>query len=114
MQPTTDTESSSPPKVTASPPSAGSSSRGDIDESKQKDYWRRNVQIVLALLAVWAFVSFGCGIILAPWLNQFTLPLTHYPLGFWFAQQGSILTFVALVFTYVFLMNRLEHEEGMD
>ena len=47
------------------------------------------------LLSIWAFVSFGCGILLAPWLNGFQLPFTEYPLGFWFAQQGSIYVFVA-------------------
>ena len=29
-----------------------------------------------------AFVSFGCGILLSPWLDQWTLPGTGFPLGF--------------------------------
>ena len=49
------------------------------------------------LLALWAAVSFGAGILLADWLNQFRLPLTGFPLGFWFAQQGSIVTFVICI-----------------
>lgn len=77
-------------------------------------YWGRNLRLVGILLAIWAFVSFGCGIILADFLNQFTLPLTSYPLGFWFAQQGSIFTFVILIFTYVVLMNRIEADEGLE
>lgn len=91
-----------------------SSADRDIKEDVIHDYWAKNVRLVGILLSIWAFVSFGCGIVFAPWLNNFTLPLTSYPLGFWFAQQGSILTFVVLVFTYVYLMNRLEHDEGMD
>ncbi|MBC23720.1 MAG: hypothetical protein CMJ32_07375 [Phycisphaerae bacterium] len=68
---------------------------------------------ILLLLSIWAFVSFGCGILLAPWLNNFTLPGTMYPLGFWFAQQGSIYIFVILIFVYVLLMNRLDRKYGV-
>jgi len=66
------------------------------------------------LLAIWAFVGLGCGVLFADTLNQFTLPGTGYPLGFWFAQQGSIVTFVVLILIYALAMNRLDrihHEE---
>ena len=71
-------------------------------------YWRANIRIVLALLAVWALVSFGCGIWFKEFLDQYTLPGTGFKLGFWFAQQGSIYVFVVLIFIYVWLMNRLD------
>ena len=73
------------------------------EESKanRASYFRANVTLIAILLVIWAVVSFGCGIILAPWLNQFNLPGTQYPLGFWFAQQGSIYVFVLLIFVYV-------------
>lgn len=77
-------------------------------------YWRSNVRIMIILLAIWAGVSFGCGILFADWLNQFNLPGTGFPLGFWFAQQGSILAFVFCILAYCLLMNRLDrrhHEE---
>ena len=80
----------------------------------RREYWRRNLQLVLRLLAVWAFVSFGCGIFLHPWLDQWRVPGTAFPLGFWFAQQGSILTFVVLVFVYARRMNQLDKEFGVD
>jgi len=35
-------------------------------------------------------------------------------LGFWFAQQGSILIFVALIFFYGWRMNRLDKEFGLE
>lgn len=66
------------------------------------------------LLTVWAVVSLGCGILLADELNNYNLPGTGYPLGFWFAQQGSILVFVVLILVYAICMNRLDrqhHEE---
>ena len=77
-------------------------------------YWRTNLRIMLVLLIVWASVSFGCGILLADWLNQFKLPFTGFPLGFWFAQQGAIICFALCILVYCISMNRLDrrhHEE---
>ena len=73
-----------------------------------KEYWSFNIKFVSILLFIWAFVSFGCGIIFAPWLDQFKLIGTEYPLGFWFAQQGSIYIFVLLIIAYVIVMNRVD------
>jgi len=73
-----------------------------------EEYWRNNLRIMAVLLLVWAFSSFGCGILFADWLNQFYLPLTGFPLGFWFAQQGSIVIFVLCILIYCLAMNRLD------
>ena len=75
-------------------------------------YWRRNVTFMAALLCVWALVSLGCGILFADALNAFRLG--GFPLGFWFAQQGSILVFVVLVFSYSRRMNKLDREFGVE
>jgi len=75
-------------------------------------YWRRNVALMGVLLAVWALVSLGCGVLLADRLNAWHLG--GFPLGFWFAQQGSILCFVVLILVYALAMTRLDrihHEE---
>ncbi|NNF38054.1 MAG: DUF4212 domain-containing protein [Gemmatimonadetes bacterium] len=77
-------------------------------------YWRANVRLVLLLLAVWFAVSYGAGILFVDVLDRFTLPGTEVPLGFWFAQQGSIYVFVALIFVYVVRMNRMDREFGVD
>ncbi|WP_158856106.1 DUF4212 domain-containing protein [Lunatibacter salilacus] len=77
-------------------------------KQRMKDYWRRNIKIVLSLIAVWFIVSFGFGILLVDQLNVFRLG--GFKLGFWFAQQGSIFTFVILIFIYVVKMNRLDEE----
>lgn len=71
-------------------------------------YWKRNVRLLLSLLVIWFVVSFGCGILFVDFLNQFTMG--GFPLGFWFAQQGSIYTFVILIFVYVWQMNKLDRE----
>ena len=64
--------------------------------SKSKEYWKANIQLVIICIAIWFVVSFGFGILLAEPLNG--IRLGGYKLGFWFAQQGSIYTFVALIF----------------
>ncbi|HSG48480.1 MAG TPA: DUF4212 domain-containing protein [Longimicrobiales bacterium] len=81
--------------------------------SSERTYWRRNVRLVLTLLAVWFAASYGAGVLFAEFLNRFRIPGTGFPLGFWFAQQGSIYVFVALIFVYVFRMNRLDREFGV-
>jgi putative solute:sodium symporter small subunit len=77
-------------------------------------YWRKNKRYVGALLLVWFVVSYCFGILLAEPLNRITIPGTGFPLGFWFAQQGSIYVFVVLVFVYVWLMNRLDRAYEVD
>ena len=80
--------------------------------SKVKVYWKKNISIVLSLLAVWFFVSFGMGILLVDVLDNFRI--FGFKLGFWMAQQGSIFCFVILIFVYVYRMNKLDHQYDMD
>ena len=77
-------------------------------------YWRKNLTYVGMLLVVWFVISYGAGILFVEPLNRIRLPGTGFPLGFWFAQQGSIYVFVVLIFVYVYLMNRLDREFGVD
>ena len=69
-------------------------------------HWRSNVRLTLILLCFWAAVGLGCGVLLADWFNQFTF--LGFPLGFWFAQQGAIVTFVVLILIYALAMGRLD------
>ena len=104
----------SDPSSSPSAPGDGAGSGSDGLRDDGAAYWRANVRLLLCLLAIWFFVSFGCGILLAPTLNQFMLPGTGFPLGFWFAQQGSIYAFVVLIFVYVVLMNRMDRRFGVQ
>jgi putative solute:sodium symporter small subunit len=72
------------------------------------EYWRRNIRLVTGCLIVWFVVSFGFGILLVAPLNA--INLGGYRLGFWFAQQGSLYIFVALIFFYANRMNKLDRE----
>lgn len=82
------------------------------DKAKIKAYWNTNLRYLFILLLIWFLVSYGCGILLVDWLNQFRLG--GFKLGFWFAQQGAIFTFVILIFVYVRLMNKLDKKYDVD
>jgi putative solute:sodium symporter small subunit len=75
-------------------------------------YWKANLKILICLLSIWFLVSFGFGILFSDWLDQFRIG--GFKLGFWFAQQGSIYVFIILIFTYVYLMNRLDKKFSKD
>ena len=83
-----------------------------MDQSQRQEYWRRNLRLMASLLAVWALVSFGAGIIFVEQLNK--VSFMGFPLGFWFAQQGSIIVFVILIAIYVWRMDKLDAEYGID
>ena len=77
-----------------------------------KNYWRENLKLVFLCLIIWFTVSFGFGIFAVEWLNQFRIG--GFKLGFWFAQQGSIYTFLALIFFYVYRMNQLDKKYNVE
>lgn len=82
------------------------------DPEKQQAYWRENLRYLVILLTIWFLVSFGAGILFKDALNAFTMG--GFKVGFWFAQQGSMVVFVFLIFAYVFLMNRLDKKYQYD
>ena len=75
-------------------------------------YWRANLGLMAKLLAVWFVTSYGLGILFVEPLNRFNLG--GFPLGFWFAQQGSIYVFVVLILIYARRMDQLDKEHGVD
>ena len=73
-----------------------------------QEYWKKNLRLLTILLVVWFVVSYGFGILLAEPLNS--IKIGGFKLGFWFAQQGAIYVFIALIFIYVHRMNKLDKE----
>ncbi|MDX5372722.1 MAG: DUF4212 domain-containing protein [Pseudomonadaceae bacterium] len=71
-------------------------------------YWKANLRLMLTLLVIWFAVSFGAGVLFVEQLNA--INFFGFPLGFWFAQQGSIYTFVVMIFFYVWKMNQLDRK----
>ncbi len=71
-------------------------------------YWSTTKRLLFSILIVWFLCSYGAGILFVEFLNQFKIG--HYPLGFWFAQQGSIYIFIALIFYYAWKMGRIDKQ----
>ena len=74
-------------------------------------HWRDNRRAMVVLLAVWFVVSYGLGILAVEPLNRFALG--GFPLGFWFAQQGSIYVFIVLIFVYAVWMDRIDRRHDL-
>jgi len=77
----------------------------DIDAAHAR-HWRRSIRLTVVLLVVWAIAGLGCGVWFAAELNEVTF--LGFPLGFWFAQQGAIATFVVLILIYALTMRRYD------
>ena len=73
-----------------------------------KEYWYAVLRLITVMLGIWALVSYGFGILLAPWLNE--IHLGGYPMGFWWAHQGSMYVFIALIFVFARLVGRIDRK----
>ncbi|MBD3786936.1 MAG: DUF4212 domain-containing protein [Sphingomonadales bacterium] len=82
------------------------------DKSSSNAYWKANVRTIQIFLVIWFVCSFGFGILLRPMLAGIKIGGTD--LGFWFAQQGSIIVFLVIIFAYAAKMNKLDREHGVE
>ena len=78
----------------------------------QNSYWEQNVKLILKCLFIWFIVSYGFSIVFVDILNQ--IRIGGYKLGFWFSQQGSIYTFVFLIFYYANEIEKIDIEFASD
>ena len=95
--------------------SSGSSNMAGADgetSGAEGAYWRENIRLLVGLMTIWFACSYGAGILFRDFLDQFSLG--GYPLGFWFAQQGSIYIFIALICFYVVRMKQIERKYDLD
>ncbi|MCB0743071.1 MAG: DUF4212 domain-containing protein [Ignavibacteriales bacterium] len=83
-----------------------------MSKTDLKEYWRRNIRIVLILLSIWFFVSYVLSIFFVDALNS--ISIGGAKLGFWFAQQGSIYVFLIIIYYYVRYMNKLDKEYDVN
>jgi putative solute:sodium symporter small subunit len=82
------------------------------NDSAHALYWKANIKFLLMLLALWFIASFGLGILAVDWLDQFRF--LGFPLGFWIAQQGSIIAFLVIIAVYAIRMNLLDKQYGVE
>ncbi|HLV17076.1 MAG TPA: DUF4212 domain-containing protein [Pseudomonas sp.] len=82
------------------------------EKSNAEAYWAANLRLIFGSLIIWALCSYGFGIILRPMLSG--IMIGGADLGFFFAQQGSIYVFIALIFFYRWKMNKLDKQFGLE
>jgi len=83
-----------------------------MNSQNNKAYWKENIKYLSILMFFWFFVSFGCGILFKEFLDQFQIG--GFPLGFWFAQQGSVYAFIIIIAAYIIIMNKLDKKYNLN
>ena len=78
----------------------------DKENENNRVYWAANKRLIIQLLAVWAFVSYGCGILFVEILNK--IQFFGVPFGFWMAHQGAIYVFIILIIIYAKRMDTID------
>ena len=81
-------------------------------EGNNKAYWRATLKLLGVMLSIWAITSLGVSIVFVEFFNKFSIG--GYPLGFWFAQQGSIYIFILLIFVYIFVMGKIDKKYDVN
>jgi len=79
-----------------------------MTQNNKQAYWKENVRLITICLVIWFVVSYGFGILLVEPLN--TISIGGYKLGFWFAQQGSIIAFLFIIVFYTVMMKKLDRK----
>jgi putative solute:sodium symporter small subunit len=78
---------------------------------KHKEYWRKNLIVTAALLAVWFVVTF-----VEAWFARELASITFlgFPLSFYMSAQGSLAIYVIIIGVYAWYMTGLDREYGVD
>jgi putative solute:sodium symporter small subunit len=79
--------------------------------AKHHEYWRKNLIVTAALLAVWFIATFVEGWY-ARELNSITF--LGFPLGFYMSAQGSLIIYVVIIGIYALYMKKLDKEYGVN
>ena len=72
-------------------------------------YWKENLTLIIIHLGILFLVSFFAGIMIVDQMDALG-SIGGFPLGFWFANQGSEVIFVLLIVSYVFFMDKLDRK----
>jgi len=82
------------------------------DDIDRQGYWKATTRLTIMLISVWFLVSYGAGILFRDFLDNFSIG--GAPLGFWFAQNGSIYVFLILIVIYCVKMTQYEKTFGIN
>lgn len=75
-------------------------------------HWRRTTNLMLAHLGVWFVFGYIVHMFVNA-LNQFTVPVLKFPLGFYMAAQGSLIVFVVMLFVFAYQQDKIDREHGV-
>jgi len=70
----------------------------------------RVLALKLGLLAVWAAVGFGS----VYFARDLQFEVLGWPFDYWFAAQGALLAFIAIVVVYAWAMRRLQPTDDAE
>lgn len=84
----------------------------DKNQNSANLYWKENVLLISKLLFLWIVFTFGLTIFAANLLNNFEF--FGIKLGFFLANQGSILFFVLIVFIYIKKISKLDEKQFLS
>lgn len=76
----------------------------------QRRHWRAVRWLTAVLLALWLTAAFG----VVYFARQLSFSFFGWTFGFWWAAQGALLVFVALVVVYQVAAQRLDERVGAD
>lgn len=75
-----------------------------------RPYWRRNVLLIGALIAVWALLTF----VPAYFARGLSFDFIGWPFAFWMAAYGAPLCYLVLVVVYARIMNRTDAKRSSE
>jgi putative solute:sodium symporter small subunit len=75
-------------------------------------HWKRTTNLMLAHLFIWFFFGYIIHMFVN-FLNQFTVPILKFPLGFYMAAQGSLIVFVVMLFVFSWQQDRIDRQHGV-
>jgi len=78
--------------------------------SQQVVHWQRTKRLMIIHLIIWFIFSFVVHWFAAS-LNKFSF--LHFPLGFYFAAQGSLIVFVVQLFVFAKQQEKIDRECGV-
>jgi putative solute:sodium symporter small subunit len=77
---------------------------------KHREYWNRNLNLTLALLAIWFTVTF----VISYFARELSFNFFGWPFSFYMGAQGALIIYVVLIWYYARRVRQLDEEYGVE
>lgn len=77
---------------------------------KHQDYWRKNLNMTVVLLAIWFVATFVMAFFARPLAE---INFAGWPFSFYMAAQGSMIIYLLIIWFYAKRMKKLDEEFGV-